>query len=129
MSFSKQGEKNNMHNQGHKVAGKKNGQYGMSGEKSPNWGKKHKPETIQLMKMKARKGPRADEEKKNMSDGIKRNMKYFIRQINRLTMEIIEDHLTVKDASDKTGIKYHKVYSNLDENYEFVRVYKNQLIN
>jgi len=124
MSESKQGEKNNMYGQGHKISGEKNGQYGMTGEKSPNFGKQHKPETIALMKEKARKGPRSDDEKKKMSEGIKRNMKYFIRQIDRNTGEIIEDHLTVKDASIKTEIKYHKVYSNLDENFMFTRVYK-----
>jgi group I intron endonuclease len=126
MSDPKKGEKNGMYMNGEKVAGEKNGQYGKKGEKSSNWGKKHKPETIELMKKKARKGPRTDEEKKRMSDGIKKNMKYFIRQINRTTAEVIEDHLTVKDASVKTGIKYYKVYSNLDENYEFLRVYKSK---
>lgn len=79
------------------------------------------------MKEKARKGPRTDEEKKRMSEGIKKNMKYFIRQINRTTDEIIEDHLTVKDASIKTGITYHKVYLNLDKNYQFIRVYKQHI--
>jgi group I intron endonuclease len=129
MSLCKHGNKNGMFGQGEKISGEKNGQYGMSGEKSPNWGKKHKPETIQLMKEKAKRGPRTEEEKKKMSDGIKKNMKYFIRQISRTTGEIVEDHLTCKDASIKTGIKYHKVYCNIDENFEFTRVYKDQSIN
>ena len=127
MSISKRGNKNHMYEQGHKIAGDKNGQYGMSGEKSPNWGKKHKPETIQLMREKAKRGPRTEEERKNMSEGIKKNMKYFIRQLDRKTGVFIEDHLTCMDASKKTGIKYHKVYSNLDENFEFVRVYKQSI--
>ena len=52
MSISKKGNKNHMYEQGHKIAGDKNGQYGMSGEKSPNWGKKHKPETIEILRQK-----------------------------------------------------------------------------
>lgn len=124
MSISKIGDKNPMYNNGHKIAGEKNGQYGKICDMSPNWGKRHKPETIELMKQKARRGPRSEEEKKRMSDGIKKNMKYFIRQLNRKTGEFIKDYLTCKDASVETGIKYHKIYSNTDENFEFIRVYK-----
>jgi hypothetical protein len=124
MSISKQGEKNNMYGQGHKISGEKNGQYGKTGKESPNWGKKHKPETIALMKEKAIKGPRSEDAKENIKEGILNKLKYEIHQLDKKTNELVEIFRSVKEASDKLGIKYHKVYSNLDENFLFIRVKK-----
>jgi hypothetical protein len=124
MSICKQGNKNHMYEQGHKVAGGKNGQFGKTGSDSPRFGKPHTEETINLMKDKARKGPRTISERENMSKGIEKSLSYYIEQIKRDTGELVETHPSVMAASKKTNIKYYKVYSNLDKTFAFNRVQK-----
>ena len=120
------GEKNPNYGNGHKIAGEKNCQYGKRGELSPNWGKKHSEETIKKMKESGKRvnGTRTPEDCKLIREGIAKNKKFFIRQIDKDTQEIIADYMFVLEAKNATGISYYRIATNNHHKYEFLKIKK-----
>jgi hypothetical protein len=123
------GEKNPNFGNGNKIRGEKNCQYGMTGDKSPNWGRKNTDETKQRMResaLKVHNGTRTDEERAAIKAGMAKNKPFFIRQISKKTGEIIGEYVSASEARAKTGITYWRIAANNHKEYEFIKILKHE---
>ena len=125
----RKGENNPNYGNGWKIAGEKNCQFGMTGEKSPNWGRKHSKETkkkIRESALKYHNGTRTDKEREAIKKGMAKNRNYYIEQYDKETGELLNTYLSILEAKLAVDTTYYRVATNNHPKFNFIKVLKDE---